>query len=267
MIRPFDRERLREEFRNAKPFPFVLIEEFLEPDFARKVAEECPSFDQAQELGFEFNFVNEERKVQIANSALFPEHVAQLNAALAAPAFLADLSYITGIPDLIADPDLAGGGMHVTGPRGRLDVHVDFNYVEQKGWHRRLNLLLYLNPEWAPEWGGAVEFWDTAVKHRHHRIEPKLNCCVIFETSEISFHGVEPVTCPEELQRKSFAAYFYTEAPPEGWDGRKHSTIFKARPDEQFRGWVLMPAEKLRRGLRARWNTAKRTVKKWIRRA
>ena len=108
MIRPFARERLREEFRNAKPFPFVLIEEFLEPDFARKVAEECPSFEQAQELGFEFNFVNEERKVQISNSALFPEHVAQLNAALAAPEFLADLSYITSIPDLIADPDLAG---------------------------------------------------------------------------------------------------------------------------------------------------------------
>ena len=38
--------------------------------------------------------------------------------------------------------------MHITGPGGRLDVHVDFNFMEERQLHRRLNLLLYLNPTW-----------------------------------------------------------------------------------------------------------------------
>jgi hypothetical protein len=78
---------------------------------------------------------------------------------------------------------------------------------------------------------------------------------VLFATSEISFHGVTAVTCDEGVCRKSFAAYYYTVEPPPGWDGRAHSTVFRARPDEWWRGHVLMPLESARRrladGLRA----------------
>ncbi|HEB89887.1 MAG TPA: 2OG-Fe(II) oxygenase, partial [Deltaproteobacteria bacterium] len=252
--------RLKEEFDHAVPFRHVVIDGFLEPDFAMEVADAFPTFEEALEQGFAFNFVNERKKVQISDAGAFPAPVARLNEALAAPGFLADLEYITGIHGLLADPDLLGGGMHVTGPHGRLDVHLDFNYSEEHDWHRRLNILVYLNPKWDERWGGEVELWDRDVKVCHQTVAPLLNRCVIFETSDYSFHGVRPLTCPPDRVRKSFAAYYYTKEPPPGWDGRKFSTIFRARPDEWLRGWVLAPWERVRRHARRKARELKRSI-------
>jgi hypothetical protein len=261
IIRPYDRDALRSAFRSAEPFPFIAIDDFLEPGFASELADSYPTFESAERLGYEFSALNEQRKVQVTDPAKFPPPVRLLNERLASQAFLDDVSYITGIPRLLADEQLAGGGMHVTGPGGRLDVHVDFNFIRERELHRRLNILVYLNRTWRPEWGGQLELWDRDVKHRHHTFEPILNRCVIFETSDISFHGVRPLTCPPDVARCSFAAYYYTVDPPPHWKGVSHSTIFKARPDEILRGLVLMPANKLRWGLIERYRAAKRRAK------
>jgi len=265
MIRSLDVDALAREFREAEPFPHIVIDDFLEPAAAAEVAAAYPDFADAAEQGFEFDFVNEKRKVQICDATRFPPAVARLNEALAAPDFLATIEAITGIPNLVFDPELAGGGMHVTGAQGRLDVHVDFNYVEERALHRRLNILIYLNPDWRDEWGGAVEFWDAKVRHCARRVAPRLGRCVLFQTSEISFHGVEPVRCPETRARKSFAAYYYTREAPAGWAGRHHGTIFRARPDERFRRWVLMPAERARRAARQRLRAMKHGIKRRLR--
>ena len=250
VIRTLDVPELRRQFDSAEPFRHLCIDEFLEPGFAREVSAAYPSFEDALARGFSFDFVNERKKVQVTDASKFPEPVARLHEAIASPEFRDQLSEVTGIPDLLADAELVGGGMHVTGPHGRLDVHVDFNYVPYRKLHRRLNILVYLNPEWHHDWGGEVELWDREVRRCHHALRPVLNRCVIFETSDKSFHGVSAVRCPEGVERKSFAAYYYTREAPAGWDGTQHSTIFRARPDERLRGYVLMPAEKLQRAVR-----------------
>lgn len=264
VIRPLDLERLREEYRASKPFPFVAIDEFLDPDFGREVAASYPDFERAQAQGFGFNFVNEKKKVQISDPAHFPAPVRTLHAAISSPEFLQQITAITGIEALLADEELAGAGMHVTGPQGRLDVHVDFNLIEARKLHRRLNILIYLNPQWHESWGGRVELWDERVKQRHHAFLPTLGRCVLFETSERSFHGVTAVTCPEHVVRRSFAAYYYTKQPPPHWDGRSHSTIFRARPDELVRGYVLMPVERAGRAFRSRVGGVKRRIKRFV---
>ena len=255
MIRPLSRDELKERFDSATPFRFMMIDDFLEPEVAREVAAAVPTFEEARALGREFSAVNEKKKVQITDSAKFAPPIARLNRALASPEFRADLEYITGIPHLLADPKLRGGGIHVTGPQGRLDVHVDFNYREEDAIHRRLNILVYLNPEWDPSWGGAVELWDQDVKRCHVRVPPVLNQCVLFETSETSYHGVEPVGENAPRPRQSFAAYYYTKDAPPGWDGKTHSTVFRARPDEKLRKFVVVPAEKA-------WVEGRRAVRK-----
>ena len=245
LIQPLDREELRRECLGARPFRFVKIDNFLEPQFAKQVADSYPTFDSAEKTGRSFKTVNEKRKVQITDARLFPVPVGELNKLLASPGFLADLSYIMGIPKLIADEELVGGGIHVTGPGGRLDVHVDFNYLAARQLHRRVNLLLYLNPVWDEKWGGHIQLWDKDVKHCEHVFTPALNRCVIFETSETSFHGVTPVTSAAPFPRNSFATYYYTRESPENWKGGIHSTVFKARPTEGLRAHVLMPVERL----------------------
>ena len=72
------------------------------------------------------------------------------------PEFLDLLSHVTGMPRLLTDDELVGGGIHQTGPRGHLDVHVDFNYIKERDLHRRLNILIYFNKNWQPEWGGNI---------------------------------------------------------------------------------------------------------------
>ena len=262
LVQPLDRETLRREYRNARPYPFVKIEDLLDPAFAREVAAAYPTFETATAQGRQFRSVNERKKVQITDVKLFPEPVALLNAALASSEFLADLSYITGIPALLADRELIGGGIHVTGPGGRLDVHIDFNYIESRKLHRRLNLLLYLNPVWNEQWGGHIQLWDKDVTTCQAAFAPAFNRCVIFETSDISFHGVTPVMPAAPFARQSFATYYYTREAPPKWNGVARSTIFKARPEEKLRGYVFMPAEVLQRRFQRSVAHIKRGVKR-----
>jgi 2OG-Fe(II) oxygenase superfamily len=264
VIRPFDRDAIRAQYRSAKPFPFFKIDDFIDESLLDKAVAAYPTYDEARGLGREFSAVNEKLKIQVTDSANFPSPVKSLADELSGPGFLSDLEYITGIPNLLPDPTYNGGGMHLSGSSGRLDVHVDFNFQEDTKLFRRLNILVYLNPVWEESWGGKIELWDKDVAVCQHSFSPILNRCVVFETSETSFHGVTPIKCPAGHVRKSFAAYYYTREAPPWWRGKAHSTVFKARPDERFRGAVLMPAENLKRGLHQCVGKAKSVVKRLL---
>ena len=260
-INPIDRDALRAQVRASTPFPNFCIDNFLDASFAREVVQCYPDYESALQMGRSFNAVNERGKVQITDSNRFAPPVLKLNEALSSPEFLSLMSYAMDIPDLLPDPELDGGGMHQTGPRGHLDVHVDFNYITDRQLHRRLNILIYLNEGWQPEWGGEVELWDRDVRVCHHSYLPIFNRCIVFETNEISFHGVTAVKCPEDRARRSFAAYYYTKEAPAHWTGESHTTIFRARPGEQFKGKVLMPMERAQRWMMGALRTTKRMLK------
>lgn len=264
IINPIDRDLLRAQVRRASPVPNFKIDGFLDPAFAEKVLEAFPSYDEALKVGVSFKAVNEYKKVQVTDSALFAEPIAQLNQALSAPEFLELMGYVFDMPDLLADDQLTGGGIHQTGPRGHLDVHVDFNYIEDRALHRRLNILVYFNKDWRDEWGGEIELWDKDVKVRHHAFSPIFNRCVVFATNEISYHGVTAVKCPPDRSRKSFAAYYYTKEAPAHWTGESHTTIFKARPDEVLKGRVLMPLETAKRGVVKAYRGLKKKIKQTL---
>lgn len=260
----FDREELRRKFTTAKPVPHVVVDNFLNVPDATSVVSSYPDFGSASDVGRTFKSVNERKKIQISDSTKFAGPVAELNETLASPEFLSDLSYITNIPGLLADKELIGGGIHITGPGGRLDVHVDFNYIEDRQLHRRLNLLIYLNEPWQKNWGGQFQLWDKDVRNCEATFDPIFNRCVIFETNEVSFHGVIPVAPSAPDPRRSFATYYYTKEAPAHWTGVSHSTIFKARPEEKMKGLVLMPIDKVKSSLLNGVQTAKRSVKRII---
>jgi Rps23 Pro-64 3,4-dihydroxylase Tpa1-like proline 4-hydroxylase len=250
-INPIDREALREQARAAKPVRNFCIDNFLDESFADSVMAAYPTFAEATKVGMTFDAVNEKLKVQVTDSSKFAEPIAELNRTLSSPEFLDLLSYVFDMPNLLADELLVGGGIHQTGSRGHLDVHVDFNYITERELHRRLNILIYFNKDWKPEYGGNIELWDADVKVCHQSFSPIFNRCVVFETNEISYHGVTAVKCPPDRARKSFAAYYYTKEAPAHWTGHSHSTIFKARPNEVIKGNVMMPLEKAKRKIRS----------------
>jgi Rps23 Pro-64 3,4-dihydroxylase Tpa1-like proline 4-hydroxylase len=264
LLNPIDRDALRESIRSALPFPHFCIDNFLQQDFAEEIYQSFPSFSEAQAVGRQFTTVNEKKKIQITDSTKFSPPIARLNDLLASRDFTDLMTDVFEIPNLIADSTLMGGGIHETDTGGRLDVHIDFNFVQEKQWHRRLNILLYFNKDWREDYGGYLDIWDKDVKQCYGAFAPVFNRAFGFTTNQISFHGVTPLACPPGIVRRSFAAYYYTKEAPAGWSGEVHSTIFKARPEEWMRARVLMPAEtsvlQAKRGLQSVKNKIKSLV-------
>ncbi len=87
---------------------------------------------------------------------------------------------------------------------------------------------------WQAEWGGAIELWDVQMKIGVAKYPPLFNQVLIFNTDEKSLHGFpEPLTCPENVSRKSLALYYYTLEQNEKSTAR--STNY-SRPSE---GWLV----------------------------
>lgn len=150
--------------------------------------------------------------------------------------FLDAVSDMTGIPDLIADETLFGGGTHENRHGQSLDIHIDFNIDERRMLHRRLNLLIYLNPKWEESWGGAIELqsnpWDQSVNQKL-RFLPLFNHALIFETNEYSWHGFDRILLPDDkkhLSRKSFSIYLYTKDRPAEEVVAPHTTFYVPAP-------------------------------------
>jgi hypothetical protein len=263
-INPIDIPALKRQMQNAPAFPHFCIDNFFDTSFAEAVRDSFPSYDAAAGMGRTFDAVNERRKIQITDSTLFLGPIRRLNDMLASAAFVAWLSEVSGIPNLMADPGLSGGGIHETSHGGHLDVHVDFNFNPILGLYRRLNVLFYFNADWKESYGGVLDLWDADVKHCVGRFVPIFNRAAGFATSNHSWHGVTPVTCPPGDSRKSFAVYYYTQETPPDWDGVPRSTVFRARPDEYWKGGVAMPAERLARATRRQVDALKGRVKKLL---
>ena len=46
------------------------------------------------------------------------------------------------------DPHFQGSGIHATSAGGHLNIHADFNWYKSLKLDRRVNILLFLNPDW-----------------------------------------------------------------------------------------------------------------------
>jgi 2OG-Fe(II) oxygenase superfamily len=219
-------------FASAAPFPHVVIENFFALSFVERLVSAFPPFEQGNTVG---DGGDRGGKSTYEPIARLGGAYAELDVLIQSPAWLGLLERITGIPALLYDPYYLGGGTHENRHGQRLDPHVDFNYHPSERWHRRLNLIVYLNREWDPAWGGSLQLYRDPAKDREPAVSvsPAFNRCVIFETSERSWHGFDRLALPDgrpDLTRKSIALYFYTAERPAAEIAGKHSTIYVKRP-------------------------------------
>ncbi len=225
-------ERLRRKkkgrFQTAKPFPHLVFDDLLEPDTLNAVLEEFPTMSRPWHEAAS----QHELKLSMADESQFGPTTWKVFHSLNSSPFLSFLEKLTRIKGLIADPHLAGGGLHNIRRGGKLGVHTDFNFYRRLGVYRRLNVLIYLNHDWQKQWGGHLELWDQD-KNVARRVLPVFNRAVIFETSPTSYHGhPNPLECPEDQSRKSLALYYYSVDYPYEHDLDPHSTIFHEKPAE-----------------------------------
>jgi Rps23 Pro-64 3,4-dihydroxylase Tpa1-like proline 4-hydroxylase len=201
------------QYRENQPFPHIVIDNAFDTNVVRRVEEEIIGFT---DWDGEKSFFGSQRKRYCGSIARLPPAVRLMIGYLSAPEFLGTLETLTGIDGLIPDPYLYGGGVHSILRGGFLKIHADFNWHEKLRLHRRLNLLLYLNSDWSESWGGALELWDSKMKSKVVEVLPIINRLVVFDTTDVSFHGhPEPLKCPDGKARNSIALYYYTVERPE----------------------------------------------------
>ena len=144
------------------------------------------------------------------------------------PEVIAAVAQITGIRDMVGDPQLYAGGISAMTRGQYLHPHIDNSHDGEGRRYRVLNLLYYITPGWKAENGGNLELWDEGV---HQRVEiPSLfNRLVIMETNQTSFHSVNAVRA--EGARRCVSNYYFSPHSPNGKEVF-HITFFQGRPEQ-----------------------------------
>lgn len=195
---------------SAKPFNYLIVDNFLPRETCENVSKEFPSISTE---GWHIYENPIEIKKAMNSWDRFGPHTYALFWHLNSRSFIEELEVLTGCK-LYADFGLNGGGLHTHRSGGKLNTHLDYSIHPKLPLQRRLNLILYLTPDWREEWGGHLGFWShnaekNAPKDLVVSIAPLFNRAVLFDTTQNSWHGLpEPIKCPVDVTRNSLAVYY-----------------------------------------------------------
>jgi len=223
-------ERLRLEYLLAKPFPHLVIDNFCDSVKLEAVYEKIPELNNKSR---DYIFAN--NKFEKSNYRELGPEFDELYLDLSSERMNDFLSFIAN-EEIFVDPANHGGGLHQGKKNSFLDMHLDFNYHPlQKGWYRNMNLLLYLNKNWKPEYKGHLKLVDLR-NGAEKELEVPFNRMIIQQTRAYTLHGYEMTHFPEKLYRTSIATYAYTK--------HQHLTE-KARTTD----WIVKDAKPLKKAI------------------
>tara|TARA_B100001540_G_scaffold311357_1_gene330673 strand:+ start:1179 stop:2009 length:831 start_codon:yes stop_codon:yes gene_type:complete len=222
------------------PFNYIIIENFLNDNFYNEIIKTLPN--KIDENFWEYSNPIEVKYV-LDKKEKYSEKLNILIKELSKDYFVDKLKKIFLIDNIEADETLHGSGLHYHPRYGRLNMHLDYEkhpILENK--QRKLNIIIYLNNEWEKDWEGATELWNNDMSNCVVKCYPSKNKAIIFETSELSWHGVpEKIMCPENIYRKTLALYYITplKNKPEknklgsNKDGYRTKAVFIKRPQDK----------------------------------
>lgn len=222
------------------PFQHIVIDNFFPGNMAKMLLNTFPattdeSWEHTNDKGIEVK-----SRTTWASEFDIPDGISDAVRILNSSTILGAMSERLSIPKLISDPYYSGGGLNVTSFGGLLDIHVDGNYHDATSLHRRVNAIVYLNPNWQESWGGEFGVYSEDGEVCVKKVAPLFNRCVIFDTHDKSYHGLpNPVRFPDDDPRRSIILYYYTAAtrPTEHvLEERPHSALWKSKDFHDKRG-------------------------------
>ena len=241
---------IRENFQKAKPFESVVIDDFLQPEYAHQLSDLFPDnfqdwyrYDNPIEKKYAFDNI-ESLSVPLKNYFYF----------MSSPFMVQLFSNISGIEDIEYDEYLHGAGLHAHPRHGRLQIHLDYEKHPHSGKERRLNVILFLSKDWKEEWNGHNELWNQELSECQRKTAVQFNRAILFKTNDISYHGVpEQIQCPENVFRKSLAYYYVSPlssdtSQKKEKEYRKKATFFQTKTepyDERLQRLFKIRSERL----------------------
>ncbi|WP_310104818.1 2OG-Fe(II) oxygenase [Sphingomonas sp. BE138] len=193
-------------FHSARPFPVVIIDDFLPADFADQLHREILSI---KDLNQSNDYIFAKNKFEFPALEQIGPYGAEFKRFLLSGEFAAALTEMYGKP-LFVDAHFTGGGVHRGGSGSFLDMHADFGrHPGEPQWVRELNILLYMNKDWQPDYLGSLDLTN-AETGESRAIAPLYNRCVLMLTKDHTLHGYKKTAFPDGNFRNSIAAYAYS---------------------------------------------------------
>ena len=229
-------DKLKVNYQTAKPFPYIVIDNFLPEFILRRCKEEVMKHDIWHHDTIPWTQEFQQNKFYYPSDRTdmseFPSKLpitTLIMDYLNSDEFLQFLCNLTGHSQLYRDPKLMGGGIHRIKRGGKLAVHVDYNEHPETKRQRKLNVLIYLNENWKSEWGGNLELWTKDLKTKEVEVEPIFNRVVIFDIDKAPHGHPIPLNSPEDVDRYSLALYYFTD---NFVDADKKNQVIFYRDDE-----------------------------------
>ncbi len=217
-------ENLSARYKNAKPFPHILLDNLFPNAMLDSLVNEQPSMDKAKWVHEDNDHI---QQFNLRSAVDLGKTGYELSSFLNSAKFLYFLSEMTGIWNLLPDPYLQGAGYHVIPKGGSFDVHADRNTAYETGLMRRLSLIIYLNKDWKHEYGGQLELWNKDATKCEAVVEPEFNRTIVFEITDTNFHGVPAaIAAPEGRTRNGFVMYYHTAVVGAKTELNPHTSIY-----------------------------------------
>lgn len=207
-----DTKKLENLIWITEPFGHVVIDDFLKDEYLPTFLEELSALKPDSSYYHGSTTFEHTKQAFKNNLGSFIDSVFE---ELCGDEFISFLETLSGIQGIIRNNrNLSGAGIHKVYHGGFLTMHKDFNHTQDKDHgliDRRINLLLYMNPDWKDEFNGQLCLYDEHQKTISKKIAPLLNRCVIFNTTDAIHGHPTPLQLPPDRCRQSLALYYYTK--------------------------------------------------------
>lgn len=222
---------LAEQYKTAKPFEHVIINNFFENNVAENVYAALPSTPDATWWKYDNPFEGK----ALLNKFAPDDPVKAVIDALYAPEMMSHMEDITGVKGLESDPHLNAGGLHYYTRNDLSGIHLDYTVHPITGKERQVSIMVYLSKDWDASWGGQLSLWNDTLTERT-RVEHSLwNTALIFRTNGLAYHGFpEPIKCPEGVYRKVIGVYYLTDPSPQTLAAPRLNATYFSEPSKQI---------------------------------
>jgi hypothetical protein len=219
----FSPEQYKSNYQTEVPVPHVYLNDFLPDMIARKMFAEARNTPEHLWTTFDRKGSHMQECNKLEHLPVATEFVNAMHSSLG----IDWLNRITGTEGSIGDPFIVGGGYSKSWTNDSLQIHSDFNWNDQFKLHRAQSLIVYLTPDWDPEWGGALEFWDNQKENKVKEFPCLFNSAVIWNYSNRGFHGYpEPLKCPAGVHRTTFRLFYYYSDADYKPEDRPHRSLY-----------------------------------------